>query len=197
MVQWYYGKTGSPEGPIDESGLRERIVSGAIGEETLVWKRGMAEWQKLSSLPEWESLGHGAPARERNDDTPPALPEPVVEKKSHIPPPRAKSQNPYVSTASVRRIQHTSSPYYGQTAATTSGAAVASLVCGILGLTLCGLFTMIPAILCGHKALAEIRVSGGRMKGQGMAQVGLALGYLGLGLMVLGLLLVIGSGALH
>lgn len=71
------------------------------------------------------------------------------------------------------------------------------MVCGILGLTFCGILTMIPAIICGHKALSEIRFSGGQIKGRGMAQAGLALGYLGLGVTVIGLLVLITSQAFH
>ena len=59
----------------------------------------------------------------------------------------------------------------------TSGKAVASLVCGIL-------FFFFPsaiaAIILGHLSLSEIRKSGGRLVGDGMAIAGLVLGYIGL-----------------
>jgi len=59
----------------------------------------------------------------------------------------------------------------------TSGKAIASLVCGI--------FTFffpasIAAIILGHISLSEIRKSGGRIGGQGIATTGLVLGYLGI-----------------
>ena len=56
----------------------------------------------------------------------------------------------------------------------TSGLAIASLVCG-LAMFIVGL-TFIPAIVCGHMGLSEIRRNPG-MKGRGMAITGLVLGY--------------------
>ena len=58
----------------------------------------------------------------------------------------------------------------------TSGKATASLVLGLffwLGIP------AIAAIILGHKALAEIRRSAGRLTGEGRAVAGLVLGYLG------------------
>jgi hypothetical protein len=59
----------------------------------------------------------------------------------------------------------------------TSGKAVASLVLGIC-IFILGFLTGIPAIIFGHMAKAEIRRSGGRLQGDGMALAGLILGYL-------------------
>src|SRR5262249_20246390 len=59
---------------------------------------------------------------------------------------------------------------------TTSGKAVASLVCGCL-------FFAFPvpivAIVLGHKALSEISRSAGRLKGEAIAILGMVLGYVG------------------
>jgi hypothetical protein len=58
----------------------------------------------------------------------------------------------------------------------TSGKAIGSLVCGLI------IFffpSSIVAIILGHWALAEIRRSGGRLTGKGMANAGLVLGYAG------------------
>lgn len=57
------------------------------------------------------------------------------------------------------------------------GTAIASMVLGIFGFFLCGI-TSIPAIICGHLALSQIRHSPNLMAGKGMAVVGLCLGYL-------------------
>jgi hypothetical protein len=66
-------------------------------------------------------------------------------------------------------------PYTG--AGGTSGKAIGSLVCGLI-------FFFFPssivAIILGHWALAEIRRSGGRLAGTGMAKTGLVLGYAGI-----------------
>jgi type IV pilus assembly protein PilA len=59
-----------------------------------------------------------------------------------------------------------------------SGKAIASLTCGI--------FFLFPpfaiaAIILGHLSLSQIRKSGGRLAGNGLAIAGLVLGYLGAG----------------
>ena len=59
----------------------------------------------------------------------------------------------------------------------TSGAAVASLICGILSIFL-PIILSLPAIICGHVARANIRASGGKLTGAGMALAGLLIGYL-------------------
>jgi type IV pilus assembly protein PilA len=60
--------------------------------------------------------------------------------------------------------------------AQTSGKAIASLVCGIINVF--PLF--IVAIVLGHISLSEIKKSGGRIKGEGLAIAGLVMGYLGI-----------------
>jgi type IV pilus assembly protein PilA len=66
-------------------------------------------------------------------------------------------------------------PYTGPTE--SSGKAVASLICGIL-------FFIFPsaiaAIILGHLSISDIRRSGGRLTGHGMATAGLVLGYMGI-----------------
>ena len=59
----------------------------------------------------------------------------------------------------------------------TSGLATLSLVLGVLFCFAC--FTGAPAIFVGLQALAEIRASGGRLRGRGRAQAGIALGVVG------------------
>ena len=67
---------------------------------------------------------------------------------------------------------------------TTLPLAVWSLVLGILGLGCCGIFSGIPAAICGHKAQAKIKASNGTLDGAGMALAGLILGYVAIGLTV-------------
>ena len=59
----------------------------------------------------------------------------------------------------------------------TSSLAVTSLVAGILGWTLLPLLGTIVAIITGHMARKEIRTSGGRLDGDGLAIGGLVLGW--------------------
>jgi hypothetical protein len=66
--------------------------------------------------------------------------------------------------------------------APTNGLAIASMVCGILGVVTCyfgGLFGL-PAVICGHMAISAIRQSPLPMGGRGMAIAGLVTGYLGI-----------------
>jgi hypothetical protein len=68
---------------------------------------------------------------------------------------------------------------YVMSPARTSGAAVLSLVCGIIGLLgfhICGAFLV--GIISGHVALSTIKHSGGRIVGRGIALAGLFLNYL-------------------
>ncbi len=64
------------------------------------------------------------------------------------------------------------------TVPTTSGLAVASLVCGILGFLFLPLIGSLIAVICGRMALSEIEESRGRVGGGGIAMGGLVLGYI-------------------
>ena len=59
----------------------------------------------------------------------------------------------------------------------TSGLAIASLVCGILGFLTCGL-TGIAAVITGHLAMSSIKRGNGAIEGKGMALAGLITGYI-------------------
>jgi hypothetical protein len=61
-----------------------------------------------------------------------------------------------------------------------SALAIWSLVLGILSLTCFSIFSAIPGVICGHKALSKIKQSGGALTGQGLAIAGLVTGYLGI-----------------
>ena len=59
----------------------------------------------------------------------------------------------------------------------TSGKAIASLICGVFVFFLPA---SIAAIILGHISLSDIRKSAGRLGGRGVAIAGLVLGYAGL-----------------
>jgi len=65
----------------------------------------------------------------------------------------------------------------GEPLSDTSGTAVASLVCGILGWTLLPFLGSILAIVLGHVARTQILESYGSVRGEGLAIAGLVLGY--------------------
>ncbi len=70
----------------------------------------------------------------------------------------------------------------------TSGAAIASLVLGILGLCAIPLITSLAAILLGRRAQREIAESPG-LSGEGLAKAGVILGWIGVALMVAGIII--------
>lgn len=74
--------------------------------------------------------------------------------------------------------------------AATNGAAVASLVLGILAVTSAGPLTGVPAVICGHIALNQIRNSRRAQSGEGMAVAGLVMGYISIALTVFVLVLI-------
>ena len=73
----------------------------------------------------------------------------------------------------------------------TSGAAVASLILGILSISILPFLANIPGIVCGHVARSNIRGSGGSLTGDGMAVAGLVMSYIGLALWGLVLLVIL------
>jgi prepilin-type processing-associated H-X9-DG protein len=74
----------------------------------------------------------------------------------------------------------------GETA--TSGKAIASLLLGLSSF-LCMFVTGIPAIILGSSAQGDIRRSGGRITGGGMATAGIVLGAVGCSLMTFSVLI--------
>jgi hypothetical protein len=66
--------------------------------------------------------------------------------------------------------------------AATNGLAVASLISGFFWLGWLGSFL---AVIFGHIALSQIKASGGRQQGDGLAIAGLVLGYMGLATLLL------------
>jgi hypothetical protein len=77
----------------------------------------------------------------------------------------------------------------------SSGLAIASLICGIVGL--CVGPTGVAAVITGHLALSNIKQSGGAVTGRGMAIAGLILGYIEIAFIILAIIYVIASGALN
>jgi Domain of unknown function (DUF4190) len=69
-------------------------------------------------------------------------------------------------------------PFHPSTAPSTSSKAITSLVLGLVGLFFAGLFTGIPAMVVGFMARREVRESGGRITGDGLALGGIITGAL-------------------
>lgn len=80
-----------------------------------------------------------------------------------IPPPQTPTANPQAPVAKP----------------STSGLAIASLICGLLGLC-ASIITGIPAIIMGHIGMSKIKKSNGTIGGYGLALTGTILGYVSL-----------------
>jgi GYF domain 2 len=48
---WFYASQGQQQGPYPEIQLRDLIVRGTVGADTLVWSEGMSGWQKAGEIP--------------------------------------------------------------------------------------------------------------------------------------------------
>ena len=81
-------------------------------------------------------------------------------------------------------------PQYGGQPAPTHGSATTALVLGILSLVVCAPLG-IPAYIIGRRAEREVRESGGRLSGEGLAKAGWILGLIGMILMALGIVVLI------
>ena len=79
--------------------------------------------------------------------------------------------------------QYPPPPEYGQQ---TSSLAVISLLAGIASFFIVPLLGAIAAIITGNMAKKEIRQSGGRLTGDGMAQWGLILGWINIAFSLIG-----------
>ncbi|MDB4354228.1 GYF domain-containing protein [Akkermansiaceae bacterium] len=168
MSEWYYGKGGQQEGPLDEAAMRARITAGQVAPSDLVWREGMAEWLPLSQVAELAASSAAA-----------------VPSAGSVP-----TASPY-ATPGTNPTGAPATPY--APAPPNSGLAIASLVLGILAiLSSCmyvGILFGIPAVICGHMAMKRFANPENQIQGKGMAIAGLVCGYLGslISLVIIGL----------
>jgi Domain of unknown function (DUF4190)/zinc-ribbon domain len=73
----------------------------------------------------------------------------------------------------------------------SDSTAMVSLILGVLSIFAFSILTGIPAIILGNNARKNIRNSGGRLTGDGLAVVGIILGWVSVGFAVIGILLVV------
>jgi len=162
-MQWYYSKNATQLGPIPDAELRAKLASGEIVGTDMVWREGMPNWLMISTVSELNA------APKLRVDAPTTA--------------GGDSSSQYAPPAAV------GSPAQPLP---TSGLAIASLICGILGF-FCMFLPGIAAVICGHMALTQIANPASGVSGRGIAIVGLVLGYLSLAflaLMVLGMFFV-------
>jgi len=49
-MKWYYAEGGKQLGPIEEAELDDLVRQGVVRDETLVWREGMAAWQRHATV---------------------------------------------------------------------------------------------------------------------------------------------------
>ncbi len=160
-MEWFYAKNNEKQGPVSGSQLKSMVVSGEVAGADLVWCEGMADWIPANEVQNFDdpNLGSsdstGLPSQLPNDpvSTTPAMTQASF--SSAVPVPIKRPANP---------------------------KAIASLVCGCVGIVVCCSFGIpsLIAVIFGHLAKTEIKNSSGQQGGEGMAVAGLITGYIGL-----------------
>ena len=49
-MKWYYAEGGKQIGPVEESALDDLVRQGVVRDDTLVWREGMAAWQRHGAV---------------------------------------------------------------------------------------------------------------------------------------------------
>lgn len=49
-MKWYYADAGRQVGPVEDAQLDDLLRSGAVRDDTLIWREGMANWQPHSAV---------------------------------------------------------------------------------------------------------------------------------------------------
>lgn len=154
-MQIHVGRNSQQLGTFTAAQILDGLAAGRFLPTDVAWHEGLADWQPLSGL-EVLSAATSAPAA-------PAAPPPVPQPIFKAPQPAAAPQPVQTSTTSL--------PGW------SLGLGIASFFCWI--------FTAIPAVICGHKALGKMKRGEVSDSGRGMAVAGLILGYLTIAMSVL------------
>lgn len=162
-MNWFYTSNGNQKGPIPQEQLITLIRTGEVKGTDLVWKVGMNDWTPSSRVAELNTNSSPAPAT--LDDF--AMPSPSIAPSSSTP---------------VNYGAPAPAPYQqAQHGVKTSGLAIASLICGVLGLvTCCTIIFPVLAIILGIAAKSSIAKDQQRLTGNGLATGGMIMGVIGL-----------------
>ena len=61
-MKWYYAEGGKQIGPVEESALDDLVRQGVVRDDTLVWREGMAAWQRHAAVRGGSNPGPAATA---------------------------------------------------------------------------------------------------------------------------------------
>lgn len=159
-TEWYYTAGGAQQGPVNQDELKALIANGQLEPNAMVWRKGLADWQKPAQVVE---LMGDVPA------------EPVGQDSSGIPGQPAPSQ---VAAYSVP----------GR--APSQGLAIAAFVCSLIALLIfCVWCASVPlgviGIIMGHIAASKAKQSPQEFGGAGLAKAGFIIGYVAVALGIL------------
>jgi len=93
---------------------------------------------------------------------------------------KCKHCNEYVAP-----VNQEVTPAYTSAPKKTSGMAIASLVCSIVGFFICLFVGQILGIIFGYQAKKEIEQSQGTVEGEGLAKAGIIIGWIGIAIDIL------------
>ena len=158
MPQYFFANGGEQRGPYS----LDELASFGLRPDTLVWREGLAEWQRADSLDELVA-------------------------KTVLLQAAAKTATP-AQFSSPTQTQQPQLNYQMRSTVPVDGMGVASLVLGIIsipGVCLYGL-GIVPGILAiVFGFIARARVQRGESGGPGVALAGLVLGFISSGLVVI------------
>ena len=117
--EWYVGINGVPVGPIRLSELRSKAASGAITEESLVWRDGFEEWMSLKTFPELVAIVDEGVSSARASLTP-LGPKVGVQPPAQLTP----MQDPFAAPAAAPGVGELGDPF------AAAGAPAASVATG-------------------------------------------------------------------
>ena len=135
---------------------------------------------------------HGPPPGSPEHAGPSELPPRVPLDSSQAPPAQRPPPQPapVLTPQSHQYPPHPQGAYPAARVPETNGLAIASLVCGVLGLSFIPFLASIAAVILAPKAKAQIDASEGREVGRGMAVAGQITGWIGIALGLLGIVVV-------
>lgn len=59
--QWFYLDGGESSGPITATEIRDSVHSGALDEDVMIWRAGMADWMPIRSVPDLANAHYTTP----------------------------------------------------------------------------------------------------------------------------------------
>lgn len=71
-MKWYYSKSGTQLGPVEQDELISKIASSEVSPTDLVWKDGMGDWMPVSRINELSAAIRLSVAPEPQNVSPPA-----------------------------------------------------------------------------------------------------------------------------